>query len=93
LDGRGSGATPLTRTYDTPVPVTLTAPATFGANTFRLWSGCTSSSGTTCVVTLTGSTTVRANYRDPSHSLATCTRENTAYIWIEAETPAGVHGF
>ncbi len=64
--GQGSGPTPFTRLYDGAVQVTLTAPAVSGNNTFRVWSGCTSTSGTTCVVTLDGSRTVWANYRDPA---------------------------
>ena len=65
-DGLGSGPTPFTRTYESGAQVTLTAPALVGSNTFRAWSGCTSTSGTTCRVGMDRARTVRVNYRDPS---------------------------
>jgi hypothetical protein len=60
-----NGASPFTRTYNSGVTVTLTAPATSGSSTFLSWSGCTSSSAVTCTVTLTANTTVTANYATP----------------------------
>jgi hypothetical protein len=56
------GASPLTLTYNTGAAVTLTAPATAGGGTFDAWSGCTSTSGVTCNVTLNANTTVTAAY-------------------------------
>ena len=60
-----SGSTSFTRTYDAGVSVTLTAPATSGANTFTSWTGCASSSGATCTVMMNADTTVTANYAAP----------------------------
>ncbi|MGO8934361.1 MAG: InlB B-repeat-containing protein [Terracidiphilus sp.] len=62
----GNGTTSFTRTYNTGTTVTLTAPATFGSNTFSSWTGCTPPSTTsTCTVSMTANTTVTANYVSP----------------------------
>jgi hypothetical protein len=58
----GNGTTSFTRTYNSGTTVTLTAPSTSGTNTFSSWTGCTSTSGVTCTVTLNSATTVTANY-------------------------------
>lgn len=60
-----NGTSPFTRTYNSGVTVTLTAPATSGSSTFLSWSGCSSASTITCTVTLTANTTVTANYSTP----------------------------
>jgi hypothetical protein len=60
-----NGTSPFTRTYNSGVTITLTAPATSGSNTFLSWSGCTSASTITCTVTLAANTTVTANYATP----------------------------
>ena len=60
-----NGTTPFTRTYNSGVTVTLTAPATSGTSIFTSWSGCSSASTVTCTVTLTANTTVTANYATP----------------------------
>jgi hypothetical protein len=61
-----NGPTSFTRTYNSGTTVTLTAPATSGANTFSAWTGCATSSTTTCTVTLNANTTVTANYTTPT---------------------------
>ena len=48
--------------------ITLVAPATAGATLFKSWTGCASSSGTSCTVTMTASKTVTATY-SPTYSL------------------------
>ena len=60
--GNSSGSTSFTRTYNSGASVTLTAPATSGANMFSSWTGCTSTAGTACTVTMSGNTAVTANY-------------------------------
>jgi hypothetical protein len=66
LSGTANGSTSFTRTYDAGASVTLTAPATSGSNTFSSWTGCTSTSGATCTVMLSGNMTVTANYATPA---------------------------
>ena len=63
--GAASGSTSFTRTYNSGASVTLTAPTSSGVNTFSAWSGCTSTSGLTCNVTLSANTTVTASYSTP----------------------------
>ena len=65
------GSTSFTLTYDAGTSVTLTAPATAGGNSFSSWSGCTSSSGATCSVTLNADTTVTAKYAAPATHVLT----------------------
>jgi hypothetical protein len=62
---KSSGSTGFTLNYNAGAAVTLTAPATSGGNNFSSWTGCTSTSGATCSVTLNGSMTVTANYAVP----------------------------
>src|ERR1017187_8163341 len=61
-NGKTSGTTNLTLSYNAGTSVTLTAPANSGSNAFASWSGCTSSSGGTCTVMMNGNTAVTANY-------------------------------
>jgi subtilisin family serine protease len=61
-NGQGNGNTQFTRSYSSDTTVTLTAPATLLGNRFVKWSGCNSSSGTTCNVFLSGNKTVTAAY-------------------------------
>jgi len=49
--------------------ITLTAPSTSGSGNFSSWSGCNSTSGTSCSVTMTGAKTVTANYNTPTYTL------------------------
>jgi parallel beta-helix repeat protein len=67
-NGAGAGTTTFTRTYGTGTAITLTAPATAGSTTFGSWSGCSTSSGPTCNVTLTANRTIAANYVTPSQN-------------------------
>src|SRR5665213_561750 len=76
INGAGSGSTSFVRTYDAGAAVTLTAPATSGINNFASWSGCTSSSGGSCTVTMAGNTTVTANYAVPATYTVTVNSSN-----------------
>lgn len=60
--GQGSGTTPFTRTYNNNTSVTLTAPPTANGSSFRSWTGCTSTSGATCNVTMNSEKVVTANF-------------------------------
>jgi hypothetical protein len=62
---KGNGTTQLTRTYTEGTTVTLTAPATAAGNNFFGWSGCNSSSGTTCNAIMMADKTVTATYAAP----------------------------
>jgi hypothetical protein len=61
-NGNSTGLTTFTRTYNPSTTVTLSAPATSSTGTFQSWTGCTSTSSTTCTVNLTSNTAVTANY-------------------------------
>lgn len=60
-----SGNTSFKLIYNSGTTVTLTAPATAGANAFSSWNGCTSTSGATCIATMSANTTVTAAYTAP----------------------------
>jgi len=64
--GLGSGSTQFTRTYNSGTSVTVTAPSTTGGNDFSSWSGCTSTSGRICYVTMSAAKTVTAAYSTPT---------------------------
>ncbi|MCR4392628.1 MAG: carboxypeptidase regulatory-like domain-containing protein [Candidatus Acetothermia bacterium] len=66
--GRGSGATPFTRTYDSNTRVTLTAPATAGGNNFEKWqrNGVDWATTTTTTITMDADYTMTAVYVSPS---------------------------
>jgi hypothetical protein len=68
-NGLGPGTAPFTRSYQSGTPVTLTAPATAGGNVFSSWSGCASTSGTSCTVTMNAITAVTATYVPPTYTL------------------------
>src|ERR1043166_6539122 len=71
LNGQGSGSTQFTRTYGSNTGVTLTAPSSAGGKSFSSWSGCNSSQGTTCNVTMSADKTVTAVYNNnPSASIS-----------------------
>ena len=61
-NGQGNGVTQFSRTYNSNTVVTITASATAGGNNFSAWTGCDSSSGTTCNVTMSADKTVTAVY-------------------------------
>ncbi len=75
--GASSGGTSFTRAYNGGTSVTLTAPATSGANTFSSWTGCASTTGTTCTIVMGANTTVTANYTTPPPVTYTLTVNST----------------
>jgi hypothetical protein len=77
VNGSASGTTSFTRTYDAGTTVTLTAPATSGTNTFSSWTGCTSTSGASCTVSMNGNVTATANYAAPPPVTYTLTVNST----------------
>ncbi|MGA9875991.1 MAG: glycoside hydrolase family 44 protein, partial [Solirubrobacteraceae bacterium] len=77
VNSAANGMTSFTRTYSLGASVTLTAPATSGSNNFSSWTGCTSSSGETCTVTMSANATVTANYATPPPTLYTLTVNST----------------
>jgi hypothetical protein len=64
----GNGSTQFTRTYNNNTAVTLTAPATSGANTFTKWqrNGVDFSTNTAATVTMDADYTLTAIYTAPS---------------------------
>ena len=81
-NNKTSGATGFSLTYNSGTAIILTAPSTSGANTFSSWTGCTTTAGATCDVTLTANTTVTAELhyaRDAANHLhAHCDSTNPA---------------
>jgi Subtilase family len=73
-NGQGNGATQFTRIYTNNPAVTLTAPSAVAGNNFSAWSGCDSSSGTTCNVTMSADKTGTAVYGASSWTF--CANEN-----------------
>jgi hypothetical protein len=57
-----NGNTSFTRTYNSGASVTLTAPSPASGNNFSSWTGCTSTSGTACNVTMSANQVVTAIY-------------------------------
>ena len=88
--GGANGTTSFTRTYNAGAAVTLTAPATSGANVFSAWTGCTSASTVTCNVTLNASTTVTANYTAPP--VAVTPNPTSAFVGSQAQFTAAING-
>jgi len=64
-NGLSNGTTQFTLTYNGSAVVSLNAPSTASVNNFSNWTGCDSTSGTTCTVTMTMDRTVTANYATP----------------------------
>ncbi|WP_157439831.1 NosD domain-containing protein [Terracidiphilus gabretensis] len=60
-----NGTTAFTRSYTAGTTVTLTATATAGGSNFSSWTGCTSTNGASCSVTMSANATVTANYVSP----------------------------
>src|SRR4029077_16676677 len=73
-NGQSNGVTQFTRIYTNNAPGTLTAPSAVAGNNFSAWTGCDSSSGTTCNVTLSADKTVTAVYVASSWTF--CANEN-----------------
>ncbi|MGD1108377.1 MAG: glycoside hydrolase family 44 protein [Terracidiphilus sp.] len=93
-NGAGLGTTPFTRSYYSGTLVTLTAGLTANTYGFVSWSGCNSTSGTSgsvCNVTISGATTVTANYNQTGISSITVT-PSTATIGTQQQFTATVHG-
>jgi hypothetical protein len=64
-NGKASGSTSFTLTYNAGTMLALATSATSGGNTFVSWSGGCTSTTVTCNVTMNGNTTVTANYAVP----------------------------
>ena len=74
-NGASSGTTPFIRTYNSGTQVTLSAPLSDNTYSFVSWSGCNSTSGSggiNCTVTISGNTTVTANYNEAGITSITC---------------------
>jgi hypothetical protein len=52
------------------IGITLTAPSTSGNAVFASWSGCSSTSGNNCTVSMTSNKTVTAGYATPTYTLS-----------------------
>ena len=62
-----AGTTNYSKTGITPdISMTLTAPDSLGSANFSSWSGCTSTSGVDCTVSMTTDKTVTATYTTPN---------------------------
>ena len=61
-NGTTSFGTGAALSYNAGTKVTLTAPAASGSQVFQAWSGCSATASLTCTITVTGATTVAANY-------------------------------
>ena len=74
-NGQGNGTTQFTRSYTSGAVVTLTAPATSGANTFQKWlkNGVDAGTSTATIVTMTANTTMTAVYVTPTATSYTLT--------------------
>ncbi|MGH9920283.1 MAG: hypothetical protein ACRD6W_15625, partial [Nitrososphaerales archaeon] len=72
-----TGTTPFSASYNAGATIALEAPATAGSDTFSSWSGCTSTSGMVCLVTVSANTTVTANYAKPNPTVYTLTVAST----------------
>jgi hypothetical protein len=90
--GATNGSTSFTRTYNSGTSVTLTAAASAGSNTFSSWSGCTSASGASCTVTMTGNVTATANYSAPAVYTLTVNSSNPASGVAIGASPADNNG-
>ncbi len=60
-----AGTTSYTLNFNSGTTVILTAPTTYGSNTFFSWTGCTSTSANVCTIVIKGNTTILANYLSP----------------------------
>jgi len=93
-NGASSGTTPFTRTYYSGSQVTLSAAQSSGTYTFVSWTGCTSTSGSggaNCNVTMSGASTVTANYNHPGITSINVT-PSAATIGTQQQFTAAVHG-
>jgi glycosyl hydrolase family 44 len=93
-NGASAGTTPFTRIYNSGTQVTLSAPLTDNTYSFVSWSGCASTSGAggiNCNVTMSGNTTVTANYNQAGITSITV-MPSTATIGTQQQFTATVHG-
>lgn len=65
VNGAANGTTSFTRAYSPGTRITFTAPVSASGQSFSSWTGCTSSSGIICTVTVTANATVTAAYVTP----------------------------
>jgi hypothetical protein len=91
-NGNANGTTSFTRLYNAGAAVTLTAPATSGANTFSSWTGCTTASTVTCNITLNANSTVTANYASPTTFTLTVNSTDPASGVAITASPADING-
>jgi len=89
INASHGGPTPFNLTYNSGTQVTLTAPGTYNSNNFASWSGCTSSNGATCSVTVTANTTITAIYSSISSITVS---PNAATIGMQQQFTATVNG-
>jgi hypothetical protein len=82
-----AGTTAFTRAYNGGISVTLTAPASSGANSFVSWSGCTSASTVTCTVAMNSNTAVTASYAPITYTLTVNSTDPASGVGIGV-TPA-----
>jgi len=88
-----NGTTSFTRTYNSGAAVTLTAPATAAGNNFSAWSGCTTTSTTSCNVTISANTTVTATYTPPAPpAIAVTPNPATVTIGSTQQFAAAING-
>ena len=72
-DGRTSGTTTFTLSYDAGTTVLVRAPAKSGANAFVAWTGCSSASRESCTVTMSADASITATYAPPPKVTPTAT--------------------
>ena len=88
-NSHSSATTPGSLVYNVSTAVTLTAPATASGNNFNNWTGCTSSSGLTCNVTVSTNATITANYTPaPTTAVLTVASSNPASGVTITNSPA-----
>jgi hypothetical protein len=100
LQGNGSGSvssnpagincgTDCAEAYDSGTTVTLTATAASGS-VFGSWSGCDSTSGTTCTVTMNAARTATATFNVQTQSFALTVGKTGAGSGTVTSSPAGI---
>jgi hypothetical protein len=90
-NGKGNGTAPFMRTFNAGTAVTLSVAADSGSYSFVSWNGCTSSSGTSCGVTMSAAATVTATYNE-TQVLSIGVSPNTATIGSQQQFTATVTG-
>jgi Glycoside hydrolase family 44 len=88
-NGKSSGITPFTLTYNSGAQVTLTA--INGTYTFVSWAGCTPGTGPTCTISLNSNATVTATYNYSSITSISVS-PSTATIGTQQQFTATVNG-